>query len=56
MSEDKWNKIVSEDGEIKLIWKGEKDIVWVRMKFKGMDRWYVFEGRLEFKELEDDDE
>ena len=57
MKESKWNKMSSEDANVNLIWKGDKDkgLVYVRLKIDGKDRRFVFEGELKFKCIEEDD-
>ena len=57
MKDNGWN-IVEEKNGMKMIWKGDKDkgLVNVRMKIKGEGRWFVFEGGLKFKCIEEDDD
>lgn len=57
MSENDWKVIGNEDDDVKLIWKGDKDkgLVYVRMKIKGSGRWFVFEGGLKFKCIEEEE-
>jgi hypothetical protein len=61
-----WNVVVSESGDVKLIWKGKvegcedfgekvKGSVFVKMKMKGKGRWFVFKGELKFDGIEDDE-
>ena len=59
MSKDsKWNHMSSEDGNTKLIWKGDnsKGAVYVRLKIDGHQRRFVFEGTLKFVSIEEDTE
>jgi hypothetical protein len=58
MSDSKWNVMSSEDDNVKLIWKGDKDkgVVYVRMKIGGDKRRFVFEGSLKFVSIEEDND
>lgn len=53
---DSWVRLDGED--VKIVYKGVKEKVYVKMWFEGKDREYVFEGELKFVgfKMEDDDE
>jgi hypothetical protein len=58
MSKENWNKMSSEDENVNLIWKGDKEkgVVYVRLKIDGDKRRFVFEGELKFKCIEEVDD
>ena len=43
--------VVVNSGEDRLMYKVDKNVVWVRVKVDGGEKWVVFEGGLKFKEM-----
>ena len=48
-----WKVVKSEDEKVEICYKGEnkKGVVWVKVRFRGEKRWFVFKGGLKFDEI-----
>ncbi len=53
-----WKEMKSEDKSVEICYKGEseKGVVWVKMRFRGETRWFVFKGGLKFDSIVNDEE